>query len=163
MVEQYPISFLFVCGAVSFDLVEQYLLDLVEQYPKSISKKPRLQSGQTVGFSGNCTRVAQGAHKGRTGGAQGAHRGRAVHIFPSFFAFQDREMKFGEQNCMMISESFSFMDPGLRKLAKNELCDFCENSCTRVYGNWAKNELCHFLKIHVCLRKLGKNEVCDFF
>ena len=104
-------------------------MDLVEQYPKSISKKPRLQSGQTVGFSGNCTRVAQGAHKGRTGGAQGAHRGRAVHIFPSFFAFQDREMKFGEQNCMMISESFSFMDPGLRKLAKNELC--------------------HFLKIHV--------------
>ena len=41
------------------------------------------------------------------------------------------------------------MYPGLRKLAKNELCDFFENSCTRVYGNWAKNELCHFLKIHV--------------
>jgi hypothetical protein len=34
VVEQYPISFSFVCGAVSFDLVEQYPLDLVEQYPR---------------------------------------------------------------------------------------------------------------------------------
>ena len=48
VVEQYPISFFFVCGAVSFDLVEQYPLDLVEQYPKSISKRPRSYSGQTV-------------------------------------------------------------------------------------------------------------------
>ena len=114
MVEQYPISFFFVCGAVSFDLVEQYLLDLVEQYPKSISKRPRLNSGQTVGSSGNCTRVAQGAHKGRTGGAQGAH------IFPSFFVFQAREIKFGEQNCMMISESFLFIS-----FRKNKMHTHC--------------------------------------
>ena len=38
------------------------------------------------------------------------------------------------------------MYPGLQKLAKNEVCDFFENSCTRP-GLW----------------KLAKNEVCDFF
>ena len=41
------------------------------------------------------------------------------------------------------------MYPGLRKLAKNEVCDFFENSCTRFYGNWPKMKFAIFLKIHV--------------
>ena len=75
--EQYPINFFFECGAVSFDLVEQY--------PKSISKGPRLRSGQTVDFLGNCTRVGQGVHKGRTVGAQGA---QSACFFPTFLLFK---------------------------------------------------------------------------
>ena len=41
------------------------------------------------------------AHKGAHRGAQGAHNGRTgsrtAHVFPNFFAFQAREMKFDEQ------------------------------------------------------------------
>ena len=51
-------------------------------------------------------RVAQGLHRGRRGSAQRAHREHAVPILPNFFAFQAREMKFGEQNGIMTSESF---------------------------------------------------------
>ena len=59
-----------------------------------------------MGFSEGCTGVAQAAHRGCAGGAEGAHREHAVPILPNFFAFQAREMKFGEQNGIMTSESF---------------------------------------------------------
>ena len=59
-----------------------------------------------MGFSEGCTGVAQGLHRGRRGSAQRAHREHAVPILPNFFAFQAREMKFGEQNGIMTSESF---------------------------------------------------------
>jgi hypothetical protein len=37
-----------------------------------------------------------------------------------------------------LSFFWEFMYPGLQKLAKNEVCDFFENSCTPVYRNWQK-------------------------
>jgi hypothetical protein len=39
VVEQYPISFSFVCGAVSFDLVEQYLLILWSSIPLTLPER----------------------------------------------------------------------------------------------------------------------------
>ena len=39
-----------------------------------------------------------------------------------------------------------FMYPGLQKLAKNEVCDFFENSCTRVYRNWRKMKFVDFVE-----------------
>ena len=81
-------------------------------------------------------------------------------FFPNFFAFQAREMKFGEQ----ISETFLFIGSnfsqnfggtwssqilrgtrsfqilrGTRSFSKKN--KFFENSCTRVYGNWPKIEV----------------------
>ena len=95
VVEQYLINFFFECGAVSFDFVEQYLLILWSSIPNQFQKGLGYAVVKTVGFSGNYTRVAQRLHKGRTGGAQGAH---SALFSPNFFAFQARNMKFGEQN-----------------------------------------------------------------
>ena len=50
---------------------------------------------------------------------------------------------------------WKFMYPGLQKLAKNEVCDFFKNSCTRVYENWQKMKFVIILKIHV----LGSMEI----
>ena len=41
------------------------------------------------------------------------------------------------------------MYPGPWKLAKNEVCDFFENSCTRLHENWPKMKFAIFLKIHL--------------
>ena len=65
------------------------------------------------------------------------------------------------------------MYPGLRKLAKNEVCDFFENSFTRINGNWRKMIVAHghfefsvahgHFKFSVAHGQLAKNEICDFF
>ena len=77
----------------------------MDQYPKSISKRPLTKwsnggqnSGILRGLHRGCKRVAQGLHRGRRASAQRAHKEHAVPILPNFFAFQAREMKFGEQN-----------------------------------------------------------------
>ena len=44
---------------------------------------------------------------------------------------------------------WKFMYPGLQKLAKNEVCDFSKDLCTRVYENWPKMKFVIILKIHV--------------
>ena len=83
-----------------------------------------------------------------------------MHVFPNFFAFQAREMKFGEQ----ISASFLFIGSNFSQILvahghlkfsvahghfnfpvahghfQNKI-KFFENSCTRVYGNWPKIEV----------------------
>ena len=43
------------------------------------------------------------------------------------------------------------MDPGLLKLAKNEVCNFCEVSCTvmKIRENWRKFKGLIFVKFHV--------------
>ena len=90
-------------------------------------------------------------------------------------------MEFGQKWSLIFF--WKFMYAGLRKLAKNEVCDFFENSCMRVYGNCRKMKFDIFLIIHVpgsmefgqkwslwffwkfmyaCLRKLAKNEVWYF-
>ena len=77
-----------------------------------------------------------------------------------------------------------FVYPGLWELAKNEVCNHFENSCTLVYGNWSNMKFVNFSKNHVPgsmkigkkwiliflkkftypgLWKLVKNEVCEFF
>ena len=50
----------------------------MEQYPKSISKGPRLRSGQNSGF-------LRQLHKGCTGVAQGVHKDRTLHVFSQLF------------------------------------------------------------------------------
>ena len=81
VVEQYLINFFFGCGAVSFDFVEQYLLILWSSIPNQFQKGLGYAVVKTVGFSGNCTRVAQGLHKGCTRTAQGPH---SACFFPTF-------------------------------------------------------------------------------
>jgi hypothetical protein len=50
VVEQYPINFSFVCGALSFDLVEQYLLDLVEILLHKIKRYCSTHKGKANGI-----------------------------------------------------------------------------------------------------------------
>ena len=97
VVEQYLINFFFECGAVSFDFVEQYLLILWSSIPNQFQKGLGYAVVKTVGFSGNCTGVAQEVHKDRTRTAQ-------CMFFPNFFAFQARETKFG------LTHSFQIFD-----------------------------------------------------
>ena len=99
VVEQYLINFFFECGAVSFDFVEQYLLILWSSIPNQVQKGLGYAVVKTVGFSSNCTRVAQGLHKGCTRTAQGPH---SACFFPFFFAFQARETKFGRTGSFQI-------------------------------------------------------------
>ena len=93
--------------------VEQYLLILWSSIPwtlwSSIPNQFQKGLGHTVVKQWSNSRFLRELHKGCTVGAQGAHSGRTVHVFPNFFAFQAREMKCGEQNCMIISESFLFI------------------------------------------------------
>ena len=56
------------------------------------------------------------------------------------------------------------MYPGLWKLAKDEVCNHFENSCTRVYGNWSKMKFVIFSKIRVPgSMKIGKTWSLIFF
>ena len=128
VVEQYPINFFFECGAVSFDFVEQYLLISWSSIPNQFQKGLGYAVVKTVGFSGNCTRVAQGLHKGCTRTAQGPH---SACFFPTFFAFQARETKFGRTGSFQIfSGTWSFQI----------LCD--TRSFQNLCGTWSIQILC---------------------
>ena len=161
------------CGSVSqthFWFCGSVSLYPVDQYPKSISKRPLTKwsnggqnSGILRGLHRGCTGVAQGLHRGRRGSAQRAHREYAVPILPNFFAFQAREMKFGEQNRIMTSESFQIFG-GTRSFEnslwhtvisnslwlwifeKKDVWYHFETSWARVYGNWPKFEVWHFFE-----------------
>ena len=106
VVEQYLIKFFFERGAVSFDFVEQYLLISWSSIPNQFQKGLGYAVVKTVGFSGNCIRVAQGLHKDRTRTAQGPHKDHTrtaqCMFFPNFFAFQARETKFGRTGSFQI-------------------------------------------------------------
>ena len=135
------------CGSVSqthFWFCGSVSLYPVDQYPKSISKRPLTKwsnSVQTVGFSEGCTGVAQGLHRGRRGSAQRAHREHAEPILPNFFAFQAREMKFGEQNGIMTSESFQIFG-GTRSFT-NSLWHTVIYKLRINHGNWWKMSVAH--------------------
>ncbi len=96
-----PIAFSNCVKQYLLIFVKQYPLDLVKQYPKAISKRPKIQwskSGQNSRFLKVLHRGCTGGGQGLCSGAQGVHRERTVPVFPNFFAFQAREMRFGEQN-----------------------------------------------------------------
>ena len=170
------------CGSVSqthFWFCGSVSLYPVDQYPKSISKRPLTKwsnggqnSGILRGLHRGCKRVAQGLHRGRRASAQRAHREHAVPILPNFFAFQAREMKFGEQNGIMTSESFQIFG-GTRSFTnslwhtvisnslwhtvitnslwlwifeKKDVWYHFKTSWARVYGNWPKFEVWHFFE-----------------
>ena len=100
VVEQYLINFFFECGAVSFDFVEQYLLILWSSIPNQFQKGLGYAVVKTVGFSGNCTRVAQGLHKGCTRTAQGPH---SACFFPIFLIFKLERRNLGAQGHFKFS------------------------------------------------------------
>ena len=93
VVEQYLINFFFECGAVSFDFVEQYLLISWSSIPNQFQKDLGYAVVKTVGFSGNCTRVAQGTV--------------AVWTPKKFFPLLIRPQ--GSQGCQKITFFFSQM------------------------------------------------------
>ena len=174
VVEQYLINFFFQCGAVSFDFVEQYLLISWSSIPNQFQKGLGYAVVKTVGFSGNCTRVAQGLHKGCTRTAQGQHKDRTVHVFSQLFLlFKLERRNLGAQGHFKFSVAhghFKFsvarghfrisVAHGQFKFSvalghingdwpKMRFDIFFENSCTRVYGDWPKMRFDIFLKIHV--------------
>ena len=119
------------------------------------------------------------AQKGNQESPQGAHSGSTgshnVHILPNFFAFQAREMKFGEQ----ISESFLFIGSNfsqnfggtwssqiLRGTRSFQIpCgtrSFQILCGTQSIGEkWSLQFFWKFM--YPGLRKLARNEVYDFF
>ena len=111
VVEQYLINFFFECGAVSFDFVEQYLLILWSSIPNQFQKGLGYAVVKTVGFSGNCTRVAQGLHKGCTRTSQGPHKDRTRTVqgphsacfFPIFLLFKLERRNLGAQSHLKFS------------------------------------------------------------
>jgi hypothetical protein len=87
------------------------------------------------------------AHKGAHRGAQWAQRERTAHIFPNFFAFQAREMKFDEQILVALGHlKFSvahghFKFPVAHSHFKKISLSFSfEYSCTRQWI-FQKNEV----------------------
>ena len=99
-VDQYPwilwISIPGSCGSVSQINFRNANDTVVKQWSKQWVSQ-RVAQGLHRGFRGG----AQGAHRECTKSAQREHREHAVPISPNFFAFQAREMKFGEQNGIM--------------------------------------------------------------
>jgi hypothetical protein len=111
VVEQYLINFFFECGAVSFDFVEQYLLISRSSIPNQFQKGLGYAVVKTVGFSANCTRVAQGLHKGCTRTSQGPHKDRTRTVqgphsacfFPIFLLFKLERRNLGAQGHFKFS------------------------------------------------------------
>ena len=96
------------CGSVS--------LDPVDQYPKSISKRPLTQwsnSGQKVGFSEGCTGFEQGVQRGRTGSAQRAHRERTGSMQcpfpPTFLLFKLERWNLVSRMESWLQNHFKFL------------------------------------------------------
>ena len=128
-----------------FDLEDQYLffwrISIPNQFQKGLGKNSVSRMGLHKGG-------AQGVHstKGHAGRAQGVQRERTVHVFPNFFAFQAREMKFGEQisaSVLFIGSNFSqtLVAHGHLKFSvahshfkkKISLSSSFEYSCTRLW------------------------------
>ena len=143
VVEQYPINFFFECGAVSFDFVEQYLLISWSSIPNQFQKGLGYAVVKTVGFSGNCTRVAQGLHKGCTRTAQRPHKDRTVHVFPNFFCFSSERDKIWAHR---VISNFQWHRVISNSLWHAVISNFLWHT---VYGDWPKTRFDIFLKSHV--------------
>ena len=104
------------CGSVSqthFWFCGSVSLYPVDQYPKSISKRPLTKWSNGGQNSGDSQRVAQGLHRGCTGGARRAHRERTGSMqcpfYPTFLLFKLERWNLVSRMESWLQNHFKFL------------------------------------------------------